>query len=441
MLQPLRLLALILAVGTLPAAAQEANRTDRAPQVASDATGYANALLFPEHRKALAEDSGIDLHLIYTTESSTGLTDTARGTRYTGQIEIGGKFDLDKLAGVKGGVFNIVAVNREGRDLSTDVIHNLFRVQEVYGANKDMRLLLLTYQQTFADGRADVLVGRTNIGQDFASSSLYCNFQNNGLCGRPASLPANGGFLTYPRSAWGGRARVKPIVGDSYIQAGAYEVNPHLDGSDGLEFTGKGDTGVVFPVEGAYVTGSDKAGTLGTYKVGAYYDTSRTTDQLNNARGLPVATAGGSYRQYRGRFTWYVFADQMLFRFGGDPKRPFIVLAGYTHAPSDRSLIANEEYVGIVMKGVLAARSGDTLSLLALTGRISPDLQRDEFLRRIQGAALAVQGREHVLEANYNVRVARWLHVVPGVQHIFNIDADPARHDATVIDLKTSVNF
>lgn len=433
--------ALLAALGGVPAAAQEPNRTDRAPQVAVDATGYENALLFPGHRKALAKDSGIDLHLVYTTESSTGLTDNARGTRYTGQIEIGGKFDLDTIAGLKGGVINVVLINREGRDLSTDVIHNLFRVQEIYGANKDMRLLLLTYQQTFAEGAADILVGRTNIGEDFAHSSLYCNFQNNGLCGRPRSLPANGGFLNDPLSAWGGRLRVRPGGGDSYIQAGAYEVNPNLAGSDGLELTGKGDTGVVFPVEGAFVVGSTKLGTLGTYKVGVYYDTSRTTDQLNNALGLPVATDGGAYRKHRGRFSWYAFADQMLFHFGGDLKRPLIVLAGYTHAPSDRSLIADEEYVGVVIKGPIAAHPDDALSLLALTGRISPDLRRDEFLRRAFGAAVVIQNREHVFEANYDVRVARWLHVIPGIQHIFNPGADPLRHDATVLDLKTSVNF
>lgn len=325
--------------------------------------------------------------------------------------------------------------------MSNDVIHNLFSVQQIYGNNKDMRLVVFTYQQTFANGLADILVGRTNIAQDFAHSNLYCNFQNNGLCGRPYSLPANGGFLTDPLSAWGGRVRVKPGAGDIYIQAGGYEVNPNLAHSNGLDFTGRGDTGVVLPVEAAYVVGNDKAGTLGTYKLGGYYDTSRTTDQLRNLRGLPVATDGGAYRTLHGRFTWYAFADQMLFRFGGDPKRPFIFLAGYTHAPSNRSLIADEEYVAVVMKGPLTARPGDTLSLLALSGRISPDLRTDQFLRRALVADVAVQHPEHVVEANYNIRVAPWLHVVPGIQHIFNVNADPRRHGATVLDLKTSVNF
>lgn len=114
-----------------------ANRADVSPQADAVSASYKNALLFRDARQRLY-DQGIDLHLIYTTETSSGLTEGARGTRYTGQIEFGGKFDLDKLTGLKGATVNIVLVNREGRDLSTDKIHNLFRVQEVFGANKDL---------------------------------------------------------------------------------------------------------------------------------------------------------------------------------------------------------------------------------------------------------------------------------------------------------------
>ena len=35
----------------------------------------------------------------------------------------------------------------------------------------------------------DIAAGRMNVENDFASSPLYCNYMNNGLCGDPKALP------------------------------------------------------------------------------------------------------------------------------------------------------------------------------------------------------------------------------------------------------------
>ena len=288
-------LGLALALAT-PALAQEQtgggqNRSDQAPQVATEPASYTEGLLFKDWRKRLYEQ-GIDPHLSFVTESSGGIRGV-RGTRFTEQIEFGLKLDMAKVAGIKGGKFNLVLTNREGADLSTDKIGNLFRVQEVFGANKDLRLVYLTWEQSFADGRVAWLLGRTNVAQDFAYSKLWCNFQNNGLCGRPRALPANGGFSNYPLSAWGTRLKWKPFPGgDSCVQIGAFEANPDLAIRDGFQFGFKHDTGVTLPIEGALVVGNEKAGTLGTYKLGGYYDTSNVKDQFEDLTGQPLALTG-----------------------------------------------------------------------------------------------------------------------------------------------------
>lgn len=53
---------------------------------------------------------------------------------------------------------------------------------------------------------------------------------------------------------------------------------------------------------------------------------------------------------------------------------------------------------------------------------------------------ISVQRRETVFEVNYTLRLANW-HITPGAKEIAHSAADPTRRDATVLDLKTVLNF
>lgn len=112
-----------------------------------------------------------------------------------------------------------------------------------------------------------------------------------------------------------------------------------------------------------------------------------------------------------------------------------------TYAPPDRPLIRDQWYAAVLAKGPIASRPGDTLGLLALKGRVSPDLAVDERLRLALGQDIAVQRRETVFEINYTVRLANWLHITSGAQKIVHPAADPTRRNAKVLDLKTVLNF
>jgi porin len=146
------------------------------------------------------------------------------------------------------------------------------------------------------------------------------------------------GFSNYPLSAWGARLKIKPFEGDSYIQAGAFEVTPHLADRNGFQFSFKQDTGTVIPIEAGWVVGAESRGTLGTYEIGGYYDMSDREDQLEDESGVPYALTGAAPRRHGGCATLYAMADQMVARFGGDPERPLTLLAGVTYAPADRDV-------------------------------------------------------------------------------------------------------
>lgn len=400
---------------------------------------YDEALLFKEKRKALYE-KGYDFNLLYSTESSAGVS-RVRGARYAHEIQFGVHLDRRKLSVVKGSQFSLVLVNREGRSLPEVRIGNLFAVQHLSSFRRHLRLGALNYQQSFAGGAVENLAGRTSVSDHFANSTLVCYFQDGDLCGRPGSLSQNGGFSTFPLSAWGGRVQVKPLKGASYIRAGAFEVDLRLADRKFLHWGFGGDTGAVFPVEFGYVGGDKKAGTQGHVMLGGFYDTSNVADLARGRGGRPVALSGELPRGHPGRFSAYLMADQAVARFGGDPKRTLTVLAGGTIAPSDRSKFRDLVYGGVLAKGLFAARPGDTLGLLALSGRITPNLADDQRLRRALGGSVAVQGRKTVFEATYDLALAPWLHIAPGVQHIAHPAADARRASVTVIDLTTQISF
>ena len=432
--------ALCLA-GQGTARAQDVNHATQSPQ--ADAQTYKDDLFgdWLGVRKRLSA-KGIDLKSSYVTEESIGLNERTSKLFYVHQIEFDADLNLAKLIGLKDGAINIVMVNREGHNLTDEKIKNEFRTQEVFGAGKDIRLVYLTYEQKFADGRIALLFGRTNVGQDFAYSKLFCNFQQNGLCGRPRSLVDNGDFSNFPLSAYGGRLKVKPFGGESYLQAGAFEANPRLASPrDGFSFTTRGDTGAVLPIEAGYVRGTDKAGTLGNYKIGAIYDTSCFSDRFADLNGAPLALTGLGPRRTRGRWSEYVMADQQVARLGGDAKRTVTLIAGGTFAPASISKYEDFWYAGALVKGPFPSRPADEVNFVALTGYVGDALADTEALQVAAGKRRFVEREETVYELNYNYRVAGWFHVTPGVQHIVHPGGNLARHDVTTLNVKTQVSF
>ena len=64
----------------------------------------------------------------------------------------------------------------------------------------------------FFDEKLDIVGGRINALDDFATSPLYCFAQNLGFCGNPLSIPVNASVPSYPGAAWGIRARYQVLA-------------------------------------------------------------------------------------------------------------------------------------------------------------------------------------------------------------------------------------
>ena len=115
-----------------------------------------------------------------------------------------------------------------GQSLAADDIGNLISEQEIFGGGQNFRLAELSYQQSLFDDQPRGKARLDPRADDFATSPIYCYFQNNGFCGQPAGIPIDSGVTTFPVASWGGVVKLRPQP-DLYLQAGAYEVNPSLN--------------------------------------------------------------------------------------------------------------------------------------------------------------------------------------------------------------------
>lgn len=116
-------------------------------------------------RTSLRND-GVDLTASYGSETAANVSGGDRHlVRETGQFVFGATFDAEKLIGIKSGTFQATVTYRRGKDLGAAAnLGVLQQVQEVYGRGQTWRLTQFWYQQSFANGHADLKLGRLTQG-------------------------------------------------------------------------------------------------------------------------------------------------------------------------------------------------------------------------------------------------------------------------------------
>jgi carbohydrate-selective porin OprB len=193
---------------------------------------------------------------------------TTHKLRYTHNIGLGVFLDVERLLGLSDTYVLVSASNREGNSLSRD-IPNFFAVQQLYGGSTT-RLVHLAVEKILFEGRLDVVGGRINALDDFATSPLYCYAQNLGFCGNPLSIPVNASVPSYPNTGWGIRGRWS-ITDNAYTMTGVYNVVAGFRENrfHGIDFRIQSDSGVAVMQEFGWKPLIAKAlGLPGTVKLG-----------------------------------------------------------------------------------------------------------------------------------------------------------------------------
>jgi porin len=404
-------------------------------------------------RTRLAEQ-GISLRGHYVAESAANVSGgLQQGTAYASEVMFGADIDLSRAIRNSGlGTFHATFTEREGSSLSQNAIGNLLTVQEIYGDGLTPHLTELSYDQPFLKDAIDVSLGRIITENDFADSSkywggaLYCDYQNNGICGTPIAAPIDSGYDAYPSSAWGVRVRGNPSK-SVYLEGGFYQVNT-LYGTrgHGLSLGLAGDTGSYFPLEAGFTLNDAKGSMVGNVRFGGYYDTSVAKDPGSQLvrfdpgdaaflNGLPTPS-------YRGRSGEWLQFDHLLAGGSGahDPGIAFFAAAEY--GDPQTSLLSFFGDAGIVRHGTFHGRPDDLVSLGYAYANVNPRLRDVESLLQSEGySSVPSTGQEQILEANYNVAVTPWLVLRPGAQYVFHPSGIATIKNAFVLDLSTTISF
>ena len=395
---------------------------------------------------------GVNIQLNALTEFAGNVSGgTKQGATFANQIGLNNDINWERLAGLTGLSTHIIIVDRSGSSDSQLFGDHLLPVQEIYGSGGDVVVHLVSAyaQETLFDQRLDIAAGRMNVENDFASSSLYCAFMNNGLCGDPKALPGGDiGHSAYPDAVWAARMKVRP-TSQTYLTFGVYEVNQGLYSYDnfrsGFKFDTSQDSGVYLPVQIGWEPKFGDSQMPGHYAVGVGYDTSSGYKDFGNVLatdGVPGVTA----RTRTGNTQFWALADQMLLRQGSGPSDGIIALAGFIHNDANNTAYAEQYFVGLIDKDFWAARPQDAINLLCLHNTISGRLGNVQGIEQTLGlpysnGATGIQTEETVLEANYDIHVLRGVHFQPDFQYVIQPNAQANIHDAVVLGFRAQVTF
>ncbi|MFK4872923.1 carbohydrate porin [Novosphingobium sp. ZW T3_23] len=352
-----------------------------------------------------------------------------RGTTYVQQVRLGADFDMERLAGWKGGIVHVTVNDRRGVGLSSDFVGNRLPIQEAAGGYY-ARLTEASVEQNLMSGRLNLRLGYFAMGNDLGGMPIGCNFVNAAFCAHPLSMSGDSGWYNYPNARWGAAVRYK-LRPDVTLRTGVYQVNPRLNDEDNAwdPFAG-GTTGVVLPLEVEYDPGTAKGnGALpGHYKVGVYYDTSRVERQ----------GGGGTVK---GRYGFYILADQMILR-EGMGGRGLSVFGQFTANPQISAQITRWYAGGLVKTGTFRGRDADTIGLGFTHAVVDPRLRRANVgIAPVPGAYASLPAGETAIELSYGFQANRWLVLRPDIQYIVDPGAFRFRSTPNALALGLQVRM
>jgi porin len=225
-------------------------------------------------------------------------------------------------------------------------------------------------------------------------------------------------------SQWATRVKVS-IKGLGYVQVGAFDVNSnYLETKYALDPWRPGSArGVLVPVEiGWLPTFGD--GLTGSYKVGAWYNSSTAPDVVENASGQPLVIAGGQPLMRHGQYGAYVNIEQRVT--SPAPDRGLSVFLNATYADRRTSTLDNQIAAGLFYKGLFGSRPLDELGFAI--GRTHVNI-------------VSVQGSEYVGELFYSLHAMPWLELRPNVQYVLQPGGIAKNTNDIIIGLRLSINL
>ena len=379
------------------------------------------------------EDAGITPSLTLTSDFAWNASGgKSQGVTQASSIGLSLQFDLDRIAGIRGGSILVSLCERFGSDLSSQYIGNIFTVQDVYGVEQ-FHLSDVAYQQKLFNDRVEFRVGRITTADDFLVSPYNYLFMQQGFDGFPQGIAFNApGMTVYPMGTWGAVVKVKPTQ-RSYARVGFYNGDPSVQNDDrhGVDFSLNGPLFSVGEI-GYQINGlPGDNGLLGNYKAGVWYDDATLTDFQTGA-----AT--------RGSWGFYGLFDQVVIPFGPSGSNRGLSIFGSVMFGTDPAVQQMPFFftAGVGARGFAESRPEDWCGLGVVYGHFSEDRQDAQRQAQQLDPSLGVQDYEMAIELLYRFYFHQ--HAVffqPDLQYIVRPGGTGDIDNALVLGVQLGINF
>lgn len=353
------------------------------------------------------------------------------------------RVDLEKLIGLKGGLFNVSALQTRGRSISQEQL-SVYNPVSGFEADRSTRLFELWYQQSFFHDKLDIKIGQQDLDTEFLISDYGALYLNANF-GWPMAPSVNlyGGGPAWPLASPAIRFRYRPTNQLTVLFAAAddnpsghsfYNSKDPTDQSvhkDGANFNMGGGALLIAELQYAInpqpddmSTVTENPGLPGIYRLGGFYDTGRFPDQRYDTNGNLLASpdSNGNARMHRGNWMIYGIVDQMIWRPSLGSPTSLGVFVRPTFNMGDRNMVSFAIDAGLNLKAPFKGRNNDTVGLAWGMGRTSSGQRAyDRDLRYFNGGRYQpISGNEHHIELTYQAQITPWMVLQPDLQYIIN---------------------
>jgi porin len=378
------------------------------------------------------EESGITPRWFFITDVAGNPSGgRAQGATQASSTELSLFFDLDRIAGLKGGSVFASFSQRWGNRLSTNYVGNIFSEQQIYGF-ETFRVIDFSYQQKLFDDRVELRLGRFAATDDFLNSPYNYGFMSNTFCGNPFGILLDAPGMTAYTGTWAALGKVKPTK-RTHIMTAIYDGDPRIRENKyhGVNLSMNGPFFAMWEV-GYQVNGlPGDSQRLGNYKFGGWYDHATLIDFESGAKK-------------RGSWGYYGLFDQVLIPFGSPgSNRGLGVFGSMTVAPDSHvQQLPLYFTAGVSARGLSDARPRDAISLGVATGYFSDALKRAQQDGHFLSPDGGIQDHETVVEMTYRIDFHRGAFFVqPDFQYIIRPGGTGRLADAPVFGAQLGINF
>lgn len=386
------------------------------------------------------EDMGIKPSVSYIGFAAANLNSgTSKEAQYAGQLGAALDFDMGKIAGIEGGTLHAGVTNRHGNNINdTNSLDLLQYPQGVFGAGQIWRMAGLWYQQDI--GPAQIKLGKVSMGEDFGTTT--CHFQSLYFCGVVPGHTSFNYWYNFPVTTWGGRVKVKDKLG--YTMIGVYQRNDNVfPQNKGFYMGFKGGKGAFVAVERGFNVnlGGDPARS-GTYKLGVFFDTSKSDNLVYDENGEFAQLSGEPLARERGRASIYAVARQQILAPDADGAGGLAAFFNFVGADHRTNKLVNVITAGVTYSGLIPGRPKDEIGLAVGRSRVNRNERALQDARNeVLGEDLEPRKNEYAIEANYSIALMPGLSLRPNLQWYINPGGREGARNVLVAGTGIFANF